>query len=101
MDLREFFQALFDLNFRRFITIRLIGGFYALALGVTAVILLAWGLEGFREGFWQGLLQLFFLAPLGFLLFAIGLRILLEGVVALVRVAENTGLMVEEMRKEG
>lgn len=101
MDPREFFQVLFDLNFRRFITIRLTGALYALALGVTAVILLAWGLEGFRKGFWQGLLQLFFLAPSGFLLFAIGLRILLEGVVALVRVAENTGLMVEEMRKEG
>ncbi len=93
MDLREFFQALFDLAFRRFIPIRLTGVLYALALAVMAVILLAWGLGGFREGFLQGLVQLF-------LLYAIVLRILLEGVVALVRVAENTSLMVEEMRKE-
>ncbi|MER3426227.1 MAG: hypothetical protein C4298_04400 [Thermus sp.] len=100
MNPREFFQALFDLAFRRFITIRLTGVLYALALAVMAVILLAWGLGGFREGFLQGLVQLFLLAPLAFLLYAIGLRILLEGVVALVRVAENTSLMVEEMRKK-
>ncbi|WP_160295308.1 DUF4282 domain-containing protein [Thermus filiformis] len=49
----------------------------------------------------QGLVQLFLLTPLAFLLYAIGLRILLEGVVALIRVAENTTLMVEELRKEG
>lgn len=99
--MREFFQALFDLKFQHFITIRLAGVLYALALGGMAVILFIWGLAGFVGGFWQGVVQLFFLAPLGFLLYAIGLRILLEGVVALVRVAENTGLTVEEMRKEG
>jgi hypothetical protein len=100
MDPQAFFQALFDFGFRRFITIRLTGVLYALALGVMAVILLSWGLGGFREGFLQGLIQLFLLTPLAFLLYAIGLRILLEGVVALIRVAENTTLMVEELRKE-
>ncbi|MGQ9692730.1 MAG: DUF4282 domain-containing protein [Thermaceae bacterium] len=101
VNLGEFFGALFDLSFRRFVTIRLTGFIYALALGVMAVILLAWGIGGFMGGVLQGLVRLLFLAPLAFLLYAIVLRILLEGVAALTRVAENTSLVVEEMRKEG
>lgn len=99
MDLQGFFQALFDLSFRRFITVRLTGLLYALALAIGALRALVYGFSGFGESFGRGFLQLFILAPLGFLLYAILVRILLEGVVSLIRVAENTTEMVETLKR--
>jgi hypothetical protein len=79
MGVQGFFQALFDLSFRRFIALRLTGILYAIALG--------WSLAGFGESLGQGLLRLVVLAPLGFLLI-------------LVRAAQNTSDILEELRKK-
>jgi hypothetical protein len=92
IDVQGFFQALFDLSFRRFITLRLTGILYAIALG--------WSLAGFGESLGQGLLRLVVLAPLGFLLYAIWVRILLKASVSLIRVAQNTSDILEELRKK-
>jgi len=45
-------------------------------------------------------LRLVVLAPLGFLLYAIWVRILLEASVSLIRVAQNTSDILEELRKK-
>ncbi|WP_003047341.1 DUF4282 domain-containing protein [Thermus aquaticus] len=90
--LERLFQALFDLSFRRFITLRLTGILHAIALG--------WSLAGFGESLGQGFLRLVALAPLGFLLYAIWVRIVLEASVSLIRVAQNTSDILEELRKK-
>jgi small-conductance mechanosensitive channel len=98
-----FFQALFDLSFRRFITLRLTGILYAIAaiaLALGGLYALGWSLAGFGESLGQGLLRLVVLAPLGFLLYAIWVRILLEASVSLIRVAQNTSDILEELRKK-
>ncbi|ALJ91937.1 hypothetical protein TO73_2127 [Thermus aquaticus Y51MC23] len=48
----------------------------------------------------QGFLRLVALAPLGFLLYAIWVRIVLEASVSLIRVAQNTSDILEELRKK-
>jgi len=100
IDVQGFFQALFDLSFRRFITLRLTGILYAIALALGGLYALGWGLAGFGESLGQGLLRLVVLAPLGFLLYAIWVRILLEASVSLIRVAQNTSDILEELRKK-
>jgi hypothetical protein len=95
-----FFQALFDLSFRRFITLRLTGILYAIALALGGLYALGWSLAGFGESLGQGLLRLEVLAPLGFLLYAIWVRILLEASVSLIRVAQNTSDILEALRKK-
>jgi hypothetical protein len=94
------YQALFDLSFRRFITLRLTGILYAIALALGSLYAMGWSLAGFGESLGQGLLRLVVLAPLGFLLYAIWVRILLEASVSLIRVAQNTSDILEKIRKK-
>ena len=71
-----------------------------LALALGGLYALGWSLAGFGESLGQGLLRLEVLAPLGFLLYAIWVRILLEASVSLIRVAQNTSDILEELRKK-
>ena len=68
IGVQGFFQALFDLSFRRFITLRLTGILYAITLALGGLYALGWSLAGFGKSLGQGLLRLVALAPLGFLL---------------------------------
>ena len=47
-----------------------------------------------------GVLTLLVLAPLGFLLYAVAVRVGLEALVSLIRIAENTREIRDALRKE-
>ncbi|MDQ7039909.1 MAG: DUF4282 domain-containing protein [Rhodothermus sp.] len=88
METRKgFLAALFDFSFSEFITARLIRLLYALMLIMVGVFVFVWIIGGFAEGFEIGVLSLV-LSPLVFLLSAIVVRIYLELVMIIFRIAE-------------
>ncbi len=95
----SFLGALFDFSFRHFIAVRLAGLIYGLALAVGAIYALIAIAGAFQASTGYGLLTLVVLAPLGFILYAIVARVYLEIVIALVRVAENTGEILASLRQ--
>lgn len=83
-----FLGSLFDFTFSEFITIRLVRVIYVLGLimvGVAAVLILG---QGFSLGFFVGLFSIV-LAALVFLLSAMYLRVGLEVLVVVFKIAEN------------
>ena len=90
----SFFTALFDLSFRNFITVKCAGVLYGLGL---AGILVAWGLVSYLaygQSSTRGITVAVLGLPASFLA-AVVLRILLEMLVALIRTAQNTTLLVD------
>ncbi|MEI3866179.1 DUF4282 domain-containing protein [Microbacterium sp. CCNWLW134] len=97
---RGFFRALFDLSFRTFITRRLAAVFYVvglMAIGIAFVVYLVTGIvEGigalwFNPGAGISLIvATVILVPLFSFLAVIALRFVIEAVVALIAIAENT-----------
>lgn len=97
---RGFFRALFDLSFRTFITRRLAAVFYVvglMAIGIALVVYLVTGIvEGigalwFNPGAGISLIvATVILVPLFSFLAVIALRFVIEAVVALIAIAENT-----------
>lgn len=100
VDTRGFFEVLFDFGFRHFIAVRLAGVIYGLLLAVGALYALIWIVGAFQVSVLYGLLTLLVLAPLGFILYAMIARVYLEIVIALVRVAENTGEILTLLRQK-
>ncbi|GGM92536.1 hypothetical protein GCM10007092_02040 [Thermus composti] len=90
MDAKGFFQALLDFSFEHFVTVRLVGVIYALALAAGVVYALIAVVGAFETSPGFGVLTLLILAPLGLFLYAVAVRVALEATVALLRVAENT-----------
>lgn len=97
---RGFFRSLFDLSFRTFITRRLAAVFYVvglMAIGIAFVVYLVTGVvEGvgvlwFNPGAGISLIvATVILVPLFSFLAVIALRFVIEAVVALIAIAENT-----------
>ena len=89
-----FFQALFDLSFREFITIRIIKFLYIVGIvccGLAAVGLLAAGLM--QGG--VGILSIV-IAPIAFILWVISLRVWLELVIVVFRIADNSEIIAKK-----
>jgi hypothetical protein len=97
---RGFFSALFDVSFRTFITRRLASVFYIVGLIVIAIGFLVYFVTGLVNGirlvaFNLGagvslLVSTIVLVPLATFLAIIVLRFVIEAVVALIAIAENT-----------
>jgi hypothetical protein len=83
-----FLGSLFDFTFANFITARLIRVLYALGLLLAALMALVMIGSGFTQGFTTGLLFLI-LGPLVFLVTAMYLRVVLEVLIVIFRIAEN------------
>jgi hypothetical protein len=83
-----FLAALFDFSFSNFITGRLIKILFILGLALGGIGTLMMIATGFTQGFGRGLLMLI-LAPLFFLLAAMYLRVVLELLIVIFRIAEN------------
>ncbi len=90
---KGFLVALFDFSFSEFITARLIRLLYALMLFMLGIFMVVWIIGGFAEGLGRGVLNLV-LSPLVFLLSAIVVRIYLELVMVIFRIAEYLGQLV-------
>jgi hypothetical protein len=106
---RGFLSALFDLSFRTFITRRLASVFYLVGLVAIAIGFLVYLFSGLISGigalsFNPGagislIVATVILVPIITFLAIITLRFIIEGVVALIAIAENTERTAEHTRK--
>lgn len=91
----SFFAALFDFSFRHMIAPRIAGILFMLAIAGGAIMSLYDVGMAFDISVGAGLATLFILVPIGFSLYVIFVRVALEAVIAMVRVAENTTELLE------
>lgn len=89
----SFFKTLFDLSFRTFVTPRIVSMVYVIGIAFGVLAALTAIIGAFVQSVGQGLFVLVIVAPIGFLLFAVYLRVVLEVFIAVIRVAENTARM--------
>jgi hypothetical protein len=93
MDQKSFLGALFDVSFSSFITTRIIKVLFLLQTAVAGIASLMIAGAGFAQGgFFMGLLSLVIVAPLVFLLWVLMIRVQLELVMVIFRIAENTAI---------
>ena len=91
---KGFFKALFDFSFTSYVTPKIIKIIFGLVVIVAAVIALVIIIAGFEVNIAAGIFALIILAPLAFLFYVIIYRVLLEVVMAVFTIAENTTRMV-------
>lgn len=97
---RGFFRSLFDISFTSFVTTKIIKVIYAIWMVIVALGTLAFVLIAFKANGALGVLVLFIIGPIGALFALIYGRVILELVIASLRVAENTTeLVVLERRR--
>jgi hypothetical protein len=100
MEGRSFFEALFDVDFNSFVTTRIIKVIYIVTLamiGLGAIVIIV---GAFAQSVAAGLFVLIVAAPLGGLLYVIYARVLLEIVMAIFRIMENTAEGVALLRAQ-
>jgi ABC-type uncharacterized transport system permease subunit len=85
---KNFLEALFDLSFSDFVTTRLIKVLYILGIVVAAVSAIMTLLGGIQAGAAAGLVAVL-LAPVMFFVAVIALRVWLELVIVIFRIAET------------
>jgi len=90
-----FLSALFDFSFENFITSKLIGLLYGLALAGGAISALSFAISGFANSFLMGIGTLV-LSVLFFAIFVMYSRVILEILIVIFRIAENTGELVKQ-----
>ena len=86
-DYRELAQGLFDLQFQSIITTRMVPTIYMLGLILAAVLTLAFVIRSFHESLLYGLMWLLLFGPALFVAVAVILRISLEFILTLFRLA--------------
>jgi hypothetical protein len=95
---KGFFTTLFDFSFSEFIVpkiIKTLFGIGMLAAAVGALYFITWG---FHSGFLAGLLTII-LSPVVFVFYVILVRVYLEVVMVLFRIADNTTRMVQSKKE--
>ena len=104
---RGFIASVFDLSFTDFVTPRIVKVLFILAVLFTGFFSIVGAITtvsaGFSNSEGSGIVALFLtliLAPLGFFLYVLLIRMWLEVVIVLFRIAENTGRLVELNRPE-
>ncbi|MDY0909137.1 DUF4282 domain-containing protein [Microbacterium sp. CFBP9034] len=105
---RGFFSALFDLSFRTFITRRLASVFYLvglIAIGIGFLVYLVNGIVGGISLLWlntgagiSAIIATIIIVPLVAFISIIALRFVIEAVVALIAIAENTERTAQHTR---
>jgi hypothetical protein len=88
-----FFESLFDLSFKEFVTPRIIRWLFVLSLVVVGVGVLMMIVTGFALGVVTGLFTLLILAPLTALFYVLIARLALEVVVVLFKIEEHLAEM--------
>jgi len=105
---RGFFRALFDISFRTFITRRLASVFYLVglvAIGIGFIVYFVGGIVRGTAALWINpgagislIIATVILVPIISFLAIITLRFVIEGIVALIAIAENTERTAENTR---
>ncbi len=83
-------QALFDLSFSRFVSPRMMKFLYALSILFASLMAVFLIIAGFKTSIWFGLFALLIGAPLIFLLTVVSSRVLLETILMIFRIADQT-----------
>ncbi|WP_373543626.1 DUF4282 domain-containing protein [Chamaesiphon sp.] len=96
---KTFFESLFDISFANFITIRIIGILYVVAIALVSLGCLAFLIGSFNNGF-VGVLTGLIITPLIWILQVIGFRVGLESLAAAIKTSENTARMLEIMQRQ-
>jgi hypothetical protein len=86
MEARGFLGALFDFSFSEFLTPKIIKILYGIGLVLAAIGALVFIGAGFHRGAAAGIIFLI-ISPLVFLLYALGVRVYLEILIVLFRIA--------------
>lgn len=94
-----FFGSLFDFSFTEFVTTKVIKLLYALAIFLSGLTALYLVISGFRGGAAAGVLAVL-IAPLVFLFYVIAVRVWLEVIIVLFRIADHTRDIAERTKKE-
>ncbi len=86
---KGFFGKLFDFSFHDFITPTITAILYGIFVVFAGIIAIGFIVGGFTQGAALGIIALI-LSPAVFLLFVIMFRMMLESMIALIRIAQNT-----------
>ncbi len=89
-DNRGLFESLFDISFKTLVTPRIIKVLYALSIVAAGFIAVVLVFEGFSESVGKGILSLFFVSPLVFLILVISSRIVYELAIVVFRISDQT-----------
>ena len=89
-DKRGLFESLFDISFKTLVTPRIIKVLYALSIVAAGFIAVVLVVEGFSESAGKGVLSLFFVSPLVFLILVISSRIVYELAIVVFRISDQT-----------
>jgi len=93
---KRFFASLFDFSFSSLITTKIIKLIYIISMITIGLLALLFTLVAFRASPVIGVVTLLVLAPLGALIYTIYIRVILEVVIALFRIMENTQQLVAQ-----
>jgi drug/metabolite transporter (DMT)-like permease len=96
---KGFLASLFDMSFSEFVTIRLIKVLYIIGIIGAVLAGLLFIVSGFSNGAGTGILFLL-LSPILVGIYILMVRIWLELIIVVFRIAENTSLLVK-IKKEG
>lgn len=88
------FSILSDLSFKRFVTPRLVRLIYLISLIAAALSALAWMASGFKVSVFYGLFTVA-TGPVAFFVYMLTARVVLEFMLAVFRIAENTDKLRE------
>jgi len=98
MDVKKFFNSLWDFSFSSFVAPKVIGIIYAISLAFLMLLLLAFVLGYLSQDFLAGLLSLI-LAPLIGITWLLLIRIGFESLIAGIKTAENSGKILEILQE--
>lgn len=93
-----FFTTLFDFSFSEFIVPKIIKILFGIGILGAAIMALAFIVNGFHAGVFVGLLMII-LSPVFFVIGVILVRVYLEVVMVLFRIADNTTKMVQSKQE--
>lgn len=89
MEANSFMKSLFDLEMKEPITLKIIKVLYTIGIAIAGIIGVALVITAFTKSFATGLLHVI-AAPLAFLLLVVILRVVLELLMTLFKIEENT-----------
>ncbi len=88
-------SVLTDLSFRRFVTPRIMRSLYLMSVIGAGLASAAWMFSGFKESVWRGLFTIV-TVPVAFFTYILTARVVLEFMLAVFRIAENTEKLREK-----
>ena len=94
-----FVKALFDFSFTEFVTTKILKILYGILIFFAGLGALGIIVSGFYQSAGRGIVMLI-ISPLLFLLYVIVARVWLEIVIVIFRIAEHTGDIAKQVKKE-